>query len=156
MRCGKAQKLISVQVDGELDERRCKAIERHLSSCEACRTFAAELTQLVNALDQVEAAEPRWGFADRVLARLPAEEPAASPVQRLLGLLRPAPLGVGTAAFCLGIGTTLLMNGANGETAADAIASDPVIEAVAGDYAIVYAEASVQQQLWALLPETED
>ena len=156
MRCGKVQRLISARADGELDDGRREAVERHVAACETCRAFADGLAPLADVLDQVEAPEPRWGFADRVLARLPAEVPTASPIEGLIDLLRPAPLGVGTAAFCLGVAATFLLNGANGETTANGTVQDPVIEAVAGDYATVYAEASVQQQLWALLPETED
>ena len=80
----------------------------------------------------------------------------APPFQRLIDLLRPAPLGVGAAAFCLGVSATLLANGSNGETPTNGVAQDPVVEAVAGDYATVFAEASVQQQLWDLLSESED
>ena len=156
MRCGKVQRLISAQADGELDDGRREAVERHLAVCDTCRAFAAGLARLAEKLDQVEAPEPRWGFTDRVLARLPVEEPAASPIQWLIELLHPAPLGVGVAAFCLGVAATCSLNGANGETTANVATQDPVIEVVAGDYATVYAEASVQQQLWALLPETED
>ena len=156
MRCGKVQRLISARADGELDDGRREGVERHLAACETCRAFADGLAPLANMLDQVEAPEPRWGFPDRVLARLPAEEPAASPIQGLIDLLRPAPLGVGTAAFCLGVATTFSLNGANGETTVNGTTQDAVIEAVAGDYATVYAEALVQQQLWVLLSETED
>ena len=156
MRCGKVQRLISARADGELDEGRREGVERHLAACETCRAFADGLAPLADMLDQVEAPEPRWGFSNRVLARLPAEEPGASPIQKLIDLLRPAPLGVGTAAFCMGVAATLLLNGANGETTTNGTAQDAVIEAVAGDYETVYEEASVQEQLWALLSETED
>ena len=156
MRCSKVERLISARADGELDDGQREAVERHLAACETCRAFTTALARLADKLDQAEAPEPRWGFADRVLARLPAEEPTASPIQGLIDLLRPAPLGVGAAAFCLGVAATFLLNGANGEATANGVAQDPVVEAVAGDYATVYAEASVQQQLWGLLSETED
>ena len=74
----------------------------------------------------------------------------------LLELLRPAPLGVGAAAFCLGVAATISLNGANADASVGDASRDPVIEAVAGEYAVVYAEAAVHQRMWALLPEADD
>ena len=156
MRCRKVRKLISTQVDGELDDARRAGVDRHVAECEACRAFAADMGRLADELDLVQAPEARWGFADRVSARLPGEQPAATGWRGVLDLLRPAPLGVGAAAFCLGMVVTLLANGANGQASADSTTQDPVIEEVAGDYATLLAEASIEQHLWALFPETED
>ena len=72
MRCTRAQKLISADLDGELDAVRSDGVRDHLEACAACRTFAAGLEGLgddLGLLASVEPVEPRWGFAERVAAR---------------------------------------------------------------------------------------
>jgi len=155
LRCRKVRRLISARLDGELDERRWTAATRHLARCRGCRAFADEAARLADALNLVQAPEARWGFAGRVLAQLPDEQPAPSSIQRLVELLRPAPVGVGTAAFCLGVGAAFLLNGANGGLNGDLAASDQAITEVAGDYAAVFAEAAIEQDLRALFPDVE-
>ena len=156
MRCGKAQRMISSRLDGELDDARASAVGKHLAGCAGCRVFAAAVPRFTEDFDSLTVPEPRWGFTGRLMARLSEQESSSDVPWSWVDLLRPAPLGLGAAAFCLGVAVTFSLNGANGEMPVNGTAQDPVIEAVAGDYATVYVEASVQQRLWALLPETED
>jgi len=155
MRCQKVRKWISLRVDGELDESRSAAVDRHVSACDACRGFAAALSHLALDLDRVDAPGARWGFAERVMARLPEEQSAEWRLPGWLELIRPAPLGVGAVAFGLGVAVTISLNGAHGELSANVEQQDPGIQEVAGDYADVVSEASIQQDLWTLFSEVE-
>lgn len=156
MRCAKVQKMISAWADGELSQHGVDFVERHLGACECCRDFAEDLAVVAGRLDQVEAAEPRWGFTDRVLARLPADAADYAVFGGSLDLFRPAPIGLSLAAFLLGVCVTVLASDANAETATNGDNGSTVIEDVAGDYEAVFEEASVNQQLWDLLTESED
>jgi anti-sigma factor RsiW len=153
MRCAKAQKLISTERDGELDEKRAAALKSHLAGCSQCQAFAADLARSAERLEIWTAPEPRWGFTGRFMARL-AEQPAdARPTRSWLELLRPAPVGLGAAAFCFGVILTVLVSA--GPSANGATASQDV-ELLAGDYFDTLSEISVDQQLLALLPEAEE
>ena len=155
MRCHKVRKWISLRVDGALDTSRCAAVDRHVSGCEACRGFADALSHLALDLDRVDAPEARWGFAERVMARLPEEQPVGMQLPGWLEFLRPAPLGLGAVAFGLGVAVTVSLNGANGDVGANGELQDPVVQEVVGDYAEVFAEASIQEELWTLFSEVE-
>jgi anti-sigma factor RsiW len=155
MRCHKVRKWTSLRIDGELDANRCTAVDRHLSTCDACRAFADALPQLSHALDRVEAPQARWGFTDRVMARLPDEQPEGMRLPGWLEFLRPAPVGLAAVAFGLGVAVTVSLNGTNGDLSANGEQQDPVVQEVAGDYADVFAEASIQQDLWTLFSEAE-
>ncbi len=111
MRCGKAQRLISIALDGELDPERDQALRAHLTGCGECRRVATSFQQLGRALDVAHAAEPKWGFAERLAARIANSEqpPTARFVPWLRGRL-PA-LAAGTAAFCAGAALVILANG---------------------------------------------
>jgi predicted anti-sigma-YlaC factor YlaD len=111
MRCPKAQKLLSTRFDQEVEGIGNSVLETHLSRCSACQRFAANLPVCSKALDAVFAPEPRPGFAERVMARLP-ETPAKYP--RLRGWfdsLRPAPAVAAAVALVCGIFLATLMNG---------------------------------------------
>lgn len=153
MRCGKAQKLISAHRDGELDDARIEALQRHLSACEACKAFAGDLARVAEGLDSLTAPEPRWGFTDRLMSRLSGQQRVESSSSGWLGLLRPAPVGVAVAAFSLGAALTVLVNG---ELPAAGAGGREEVESLAGDYFDTLAEVSVERQLLALLPETEE
>ena len=107
MRCGRAQRWISAQLDGELDAKRIRRVQAHLVSCEPCRAFETDLSGLGATLDAASVAEPRWGYLDRVAARIADVDPEAA----LPRILRPAPVGVSVAAFCAGVALVMLANG---------------------------------------------
>lgn len=127
MRCGKVQRWISARLDGALDAKRQALVASHLDGCPECRAFAADLPALDSLLAAVEVAEPRWGFEARVMARIAneAEPGSLTRVGHWCRSLRPAPVGVGAAAFAAGIALVVLANGeapSNGEPHDDAVA----------------------------------
>ncbi len=157
MRCGIAKRWISASLDRELDESKEKALKVHLASCLRCRAFAAKLSVLEESLDSVSAADPRWGFSDRVMARIAEGEPSARPRVSLalpwLRFLRPAPIGVGAAAFCAGAAMVIL---ANGQVEADVWQRGDVVAALADNYLGIEAQPVLEEELANLLPESED
>ncbi len=150
MRCGKAQRMASAALDGELASTRQAALRQHLDSCHACRAFATGLEMSREALGIWQAPEPQWGAADRVMRRL-AAGPGRGARSRL-GWLRPAPLGLGAAAFCFGVALAVL--GSNGAAATEPT-SEQAFDTLAGEYVSVVSEDTVETSLLALLPETE-
>ncbi len=68
MRCAKARRLISEDVDGGLDARRSRGLRRHLESCPECRDVLADFEALVRDAGSLEAPEP----PDRVWLRVKA------------------------------------------------------------------------------------
>ncbi len=153
MRCGKAQRLISAGLDGELAEAGVRAVKEHAAACTKCREFAADLARLSEGLDSLTVSEPRWGFADRLLARLPQPQSGHAATGGWPALLRPAPLGLAAAAFCFGVVLTLLVTG---DRAADASPPQSGVEVQAGDYLAALSEDAVEERLLALLPATEE
>ena len=153
MRCNRAKKLISARLDGELDDRGIEVVERHLASCEACRAFAANLSRIDEGLDLLAAPDPRWGFAGRTLARLPEQRSRSSRWRGWLEYLRPAPVGVGVAAFSFGVLLTVLVAG---ESQTNGAATEPDLEEIVGDYFNTISEVAVDEPLLALLSETEE
>lgn len=111
MRCGRAQRLISIALDGELDPERNRALQAHLTACGTCRRAATSFQQLGRALDTAHAAEPKWGFAERLAARIAnSEQPSTARSAPWLRGRLPA-LAAGTAAFCAGAALVILANG---------------------------------------------
>ena len=62
MRCSKADKLISIALDGALDDEGRRVLDVHLARCARCRVVADEFAGLAGQLDLVEAYEPQWRF----------------------------------------------------------------------------------------------
>ena len=153
MRCRKAQQLISTHLDGELDAARLEAVRKHLSTCPSCTAFSADAGRLAEDIGRFVAPEPRWGFTDRLMARLPEQRPVPGASTGWLDLLRPVPAGLGAVAFCCGV---ILVVMANGEPPVEDQTTSPDIEAIAGDYFDTLAEISVDEQLLALLPDEEE
>lgn len=157
MRCGIAKRRISVSLDGALDERKERGLKTHLASCLRCRAFAAKLSALREDLDSVSATDPRWGFTDRVMARIanvqPGAERGGSRVDHWLRFLRPAPIGVGAAAFCAGVALVIL---ANGQTETSQWQRSDVVESLADAYLGIESQPGLEDELVNLLPKSED
>ena len=149
MRCRRAQRWVSTALDGELSPERAEWLQDHLASCARCRAFSADLASVGNALASMSAADPRWGFADRVAARIADIEPEAG----WLRFVKLAPLGMGVAAFCAGVALVTLANGD-----ADSAAT-PRIDAVAvlaDSYLGTVTPTGPADELISLLPKSED
>jgi hypothetical protein len=56
MRCGQAQRLMTSAVDEELGPRRRRALDRHLTACDACRREIAATGTVLDAVAQLPAA----------------------------------------------------------------------------------------------------
>lgn len=117
MRCRKAQKFISLAVDGELDVRRTARLERHLQGCQACRDLLEDFRGLAAAASELGAPEPSEAVWTRIRARLTAPEgrPAAEGIRtwaRPHSLwLSPALRYAGAAALALVIIVTAVIVG---------------------------------------------
>lgn len=74
MNCTKIEKWLSDRIDGELSERKTRAIEAHLEKCASCRSYAASLEKIhdeATSLERVEVSPAFWeGFASRLKANL--------------------------------------------------------------------------------------
>jgi len=157
MRCGIAKRWISASLDGELDEQRQQALTAHLASCQRCRAFAASFGALGETLNSSPVEDPRWGFAGRVMARIddvePSSEPRRSAVPTWLRALRPAPVGVGAAAFCAGVALVIV---ANGQAETETWQRGDVVAALAEDYLGIESQPNLGDELGAILPESEE
>lgn len=77
--CARARRLVAAGPGGTSDR---EALERHLAGCAECRRFAAEVRELDRAMAALPAPEPPAGFVDRVMARLPDAAPQPGPAAR--------------------------------------------------------------------------
>jgi anti-sigma factor RsiW len=80
MQCRHAEILIHKSLDEPLAPRERAFLDRHVQTCDACRTAWAEFRQLSRAADQWMAGansdDPGGEFVDNVMARIAAEKPA--------------------------------------------------------------------------------
>lgn len=78
MRCGRAQKLMTAAVDGELSAGRRAALDRHLVRCTTCRAEYAATGRMLRALDLLPTASVVPDAVERATLRrvhaLAAEE----------------------------------------------------------------------------------
>ncbi len=75
--CEKYLESISLYIDDELSKEQSAKLEQHLSECDECRAFAAELKDLTSQL-QTEQIELPEGFHERFMERLKADIDAGS------------------------------------------------------------------------------
>ena len=68
---------LSAFVDGELNEEERAALLRHLTECEGCRAYLAELGAMRDAFGEMEEERAPEGFAEGVMARLHEEKRGA-------------------------------------------------------------------------------
>lgn len=114
MRCAKARKMISDQIDGLLDSEKTAALASHIESCSECRELAQDFALIVEKAGKLPAAvEPLPETWARIAAGVKEAGmkrvvPAASPVDRriayhpALGLK--AALAAGLALIVIGGG----------------------------------------------------
>jgi anti-sigma factor RsiW len=153
MRCSKAQRLISAALDDELDKTRGAALEEHLEACRGCRDFAAELGGLGDVLDSLSAPDPRWGFSDRVLARLAHAEVAGERPVGWHQWLRPVPIAAALGAFFAGMTLVML---ANGQAYPEQQQQGDPIVLLADAWLGVETQPALADELANLLPPSED
>jgi len=72
--------LISCELDGEITESERAALTAHLADCDACRRYAAALRAIHEGL--AGEAEVPAGFAESVMAKLPAKKKNMIPLRR--------------------------------------------------------------------------
>lgn len=80
MQCSDAADLVSASIDGELTGERQQAAEVHLASCADCRALADDYRRIGRQLTDGYEPAPHH-LADKIIARLAAEE-AATPIVR--------------------------------------------------------------------------
>ncbi len=85
MRCIKARRWASDELDGVLDARRGARLRRHMETCAACREVRGDFSAIVRDARALRAPEPSpeaWGRIRASLAADRADDAAASPVRR--------------------------------------------------------------------------
>lgn len=61
MRCSKAEKLIILKLDNELNVALASKLEKHLTGCSRCKALATEYSLLQSKLNSIEPVEfPSW------------------------------------------------------------------------------------------------
>ena len=70
MKCSKAEKLISLYIDGELPERDMKTLEDHMKVCHKCLAEFEEGKELHNVFASVDRFKAPYGFHARVMANI--------------------------------------------------------------------------------------
>ena len=78
MKCEQAESLLVRAADGTLDLDRQAEVDRHVAVCAACRESLDAQHTARALLAARPAAALRPGFATRVMANLPAQEPAGA------------------------------------------------------------------------------
>ena len=81
MTCEQAESLLVRAADGTLNAERRAAVDRHVAECAECREAldAQRMTRSLLAARPDTAARP--GFVTRVMANLPAQDPASGSVE---------------------------------------------------------------------------
>ena len=111
MRCRKAQRLVSSDFNQRMDDAHRAAVRSHLAECPDCRRFADQVRGASRWLSVLQAPEPRPGFTQRLMAKLPDRQMEQSSLWEWLAALRPAPVAAGGLALAAGIIMAIVMNG---------------------------------------------
>lgn len=96
------RELLSALLDGELDDAARERVLAHLSECETCRTYFAELTAMRDALGDMEPIEPPADFAQGVLTRLHEEAAPEKPTKKAASWRKWGALAACAAVVVLG------------------------------------------------------
>ena len=150
MNCRKAHKLISRQLDGELDQRHEGELSAHLDQCPACAAYGEELADL--GLDSFTVPYAAPDFAADVMARVDQSMRQRSLVLSRPSVYRPIAAGLALAASFIGfvVGSEI-----NFTTAAESD-SEPVVEQLASTAIDPLAEGSIETILVAMLSNPEE
>lgn len=124
-----------------------------METCARCRTFAADLGRTHEVLDLVSVADPRWGFSDRVAAQIADVPPNTAWTAAWARVLRPLPMGVGVAAFCLGVALVSLANGQPGPAA---VPRTDAVALLADNVLGVAVQPALEEELANLVPWSEE
>jgi len=108
MRCGRARKMISQHLDGELGLAESKAFDTHIQGCPSCRQALEETRAFQQMFASAQRFPAPYGFATRVLANL--EEKEGSRLRSLLSV-RPFLLRAAQAAFAVVVMTLGIISG---------------------------------------------
>ena len=113
MRCRKAQRQVSLMIDGDLSGRDAARLERHLETCAGCRALAEDLRRIAGAAAGLGTPEPSdraWRNIRAALAGVTAGGPAvgeAAPARRpFFGLGVPAYRWAGAAVLAVALVVT--------------------------------------------------
>ncbi len=152
MNCGKAQRLISAAMDGELAEASAGMLRAHLAGCPDCRAISQGFAGLSASLEVAGPPEPHFGFSDRLMRRIDAADRPAPMRHRRLGWLGLAPVALAALAFCVGVWTTTLTYA---QDATEATTSRPSFGQSVVGIVNNTTEESFETTLAGLLPEWE-
>ena len=139
MKCEQAEKLVSVEFDGELTPDRLGALQTHISACARCRQFRQRLRRGNDVLGELAATDLRTGFATRFLERLP-ESASGGGLGEWRLAIRPARAVAAAVGLAVGVGLALMMNGGTGTPPADSVVAvnddlPRLFSAVPGEFA---------------------
>jgi len=70
MDCAVIQELLSEYIDGTLDAKAVRVVERHISVCEDCKETLASLSAIVEELNALEPVEPPADFLEKIHHRM--------------------------------------------------------------------------------------
>ena len=87
MTCDEYRELISAAMDGEADEEQLRALNAHLSECEECSEYAAELREISELL-RSDLPVPDEDFTASVMDRIRAESDAKQKKNKLVRMPR--------------------------------------------------------------------
>jgi anti-sigma factor RsiW len=73
MKCEKVPQVLIAYLDGKLSAAIRSEVQEHLANCAVCRARAEEFRGVWNAMDELPAIEPSFGFDARVRQRVAAE-----------------------------------------------------------------------------------
>ena len=116
--CESYSELISAHLDGALAADERARLTEHLASCEACRTYMAELAAIRAALSDAEDVDVPDGFAESVMQRVRESAPQR---KKPSVLRRLAPLAACAAVFAV-VFAANGFSGFGGASAGDAAA----------------------------------
>lgn len=111
MKCAKAKKLISENIDGNLDTRKASSLEEHLDACPDCHELLKDFQRIKQKAKSLEKAEPSGQTWFRIQARLKEKMQAPLPEPRVRFLYFPARLrfAVSTALLLLITGGAVII-----------------------------------------------
>jgi hypothetical protein len=135
MSCEEVLELLSAALDGELTDREQAQLNAHLAQCPSCSALFAQLTDLHQALGELEDVPAPVGFADRVMDQVAQAGPPAPKQPRCAPWKGWAAAAAVVAVVALGAVTLpgQLTQGRSGSTAsvssADASPGDALAQA---------------------------